>query len=219
MTSQPPCSCSNSKDGFCWVSLLAEVSICAGNSKEKRPLPRSDTFSVARMQELPWQRVIFTTWYQTCFCGSNLVIQRLTVVWRQTNVSRPDKTEKIAFFCSSVTSFTVHLWKYQLHNLEHFKQHEKPRNDQGCPSRHFDTTGSMSLQRNSALSMRTICFSKPVSELVLQTGLTRPRSWTEEVSDLGRGLFSFELPAQIETSASRELLGWSLENECKRSIG
>jgi hypothetical protein len=62
----------------------------------------------------------------------------------------------------------------------------------------------MSLQRNSALSMRTICFSKPVTELVLQTGLTRPRSWTEEVSDLGRGLFSFEFPAQIETSASRE---------------
>jgi hypothetical protein len=31
-----------------WVqpSLLAEVSICAGNSKEKRPLPRSDTSSV-----------------------------------------------------------------------------------------------------------------------------------------------------------------------------
>jgi hypothetical protein len=56
----------------------------------------------------------------------------------------------------------------------------------------------MSLQRNSALSMRTICFSKPVSELPLQTGLTRPRSWTEEVSDLGRDLFSFE------TSASRE---------------
>ena len=28
------------------VSLLAEVSICAGNSKEKRPLPRSDTSSV-----------------------------------------------------------------------------------------------------------------------------------------------------------------------------
>ena len=27
-------------------SLLAEVSICAGNSKEKRPLPRSDTSSV-----------------------------------------------------------------------------------------------------------------------------------------------------------------------------
>ena len=52
--------------------------------------------------------------------------------------------------------------------------------------------------------MRTICFSKPVSELVSQTGLTRPRSWTEEVSDLGRGLFSFEFPAQIETSASRE---------------
>ena len=52
--------------------------------------------------------------------------------------------------------------------------------------------------------MRTICFSKPVSELVLQTGLTRPRSWTEEVSDLGRGLFSFEFPAQIETSASKE---------------
>ena len=63
----------------------------------------------------------------------------------------------------------------------------------------------MSLQRNSALSMRTICFSKPVSELVLQTGLTRPRSWTEEVSDLGRRLFSFEFPAQIETSASREV--------------
>jgi hypothetical protein len=53
--------------------------------------------------------------------------------------------------------------------------------------------------------MRTICFSKPVSELVLQTGLTRPPSWTEEVSDLGRGLFSFEFPAQIETSASREV--------------
>ena len=63
----------------------------------------------------------------------------------------------------------------------------------------------MSLQRNSALSMRIICFSKPVSELVLQTGLTRPRSWTEEMSDLGRGLFSFEFPAHIETSASREL--------------
>jgi hypothetical protein len=62
----------------------------------------------------------------------------------------------------------------------------------------------MSLQRNSALSMRAICFSKPVSELVLQTGLTRPRSWTEEVSYLGRGLFSFQFPAQIETSASRE---------------
>jgi hypothetical protein len=58
-------------------------------------------------------------------------------------------------------------------------------------SRHFDTTGSTSLQRNSALSMRTIYFPKQVSELVLQTGLTRPRSWTEEVSDLGRGLFSF----------------------------
>ena len=28
------------------TSLLAEVSICAGNSKEKRPLPRSDTSSV-----------------------------------------------------------------------------------------------------------------------------------------------------------------------------
>ena len=27
-------------------SLLEEVSICAGNSKEKRPLPRSDTSSV-----------------------------------------------------------------------------------------------------------------------------------------------------------------------------
>jgi hypothetical protein len=33
---------------------------------------------------------------------------------------------------------------------------------------------------NSALRMRTICFPKPVSELVLQTGLARPRSWTEE---------------------------------------
>jgi hypothetical protein len=55
----------------------------------------------------------------------------------------------------------------------------------------------MSLQRNSALSLRTICLSKPVSELVLQTGLTRPRLWTEEVSDLGRGLFFFEFPAQI----------------------
>jgi hypothetical protein len=59
------------------ISLLAEVSICAGNSKEKRPLSRSDTFSVAHVQELPWQRVVFTTWYQTGFCGSNLVIQRL----------------------------------------------------------------------------------------------------------------------------------------------
>ena len=57
-----------------------------------------------------------------------------------------------------------------------------------CASCHFDTTGSMSLQRNSALSMRTICFSKSVSELVIQTGLTRPQSWTEEVSDLGRPL-------------------------------
>jgi hypothetical protein len=28
------------------ISLLAEVSICAGNSKEKRHLPRSDTSSV-----------------------------------------------------------------------------------------------------------------------------------------------------------------------------
>ena len=31
---------------FDQLSLLAEVSICAGNSKEKRPLPRSDTSSV-----------------------------------------------------------------------------------------------------------------------------------------------------------------------------
>jgi hypothetical protein len=45
----------------CITSLLAEVSICAGNSKKKKPLPRSDTFSVAHVQELPWQRVIFTT--------------------------------------------------------------------------------------------------------------------------------------------------------------
>ena len=29
---------------------------------------------------------------------------------------------------------------------------------------------------------------------------------TENVSDLGRGLFSFEFPAQIETSASREII-------------
>ena len=72
-----------------------------------------------------------------------------------------------------------------------FKQHEKPQNDHAVQAAYFDTTGSMSLQHNSALSMHTICFSKPVSELVLQTGLTRPRSWTEEVSDLGRGLFSF----------------------------
>ena len=71
---------------------------------------------------------------------------------------------------------------------------------------------SFVLLRNSALSMRTICFSKPVSELVLQTGLTRPRSWTEEVSDLGRGLFSFEFPAQIETSASRESSRKSSDN-------
>jgi hypothetical protein len=28
------------------TSLQAEVSICAGNSKEKRPLPRSDTYPV-----------------------------------------------------------------------------------------------------------------------------------------------------------------------------
>ena len=65
----------------------------------------------------------------------------------------------------------------------------------------------MSLQRNSALSMRTICFPKLVSELVLQTGLTRPRSWTEEVSDHGamvrsrqRSLLLVRFPAQIETS-------------------
>jgi hypothetical protein len=57
----------------------------------------------------------------------------------------------------------------------------------------------LTLRALHALSMRTICFSKLVSELALQTGLTRPRSWTEEVSDLGRGLFSFE------TSASREI--------------
>ena len=67
--------------------------------------------------------------------------------------------------------------------------------------------------------MRTICFSKPVSELVLQTGLTRPRSWTEEVSDLGRGLFSFEFPAQKETSASREVKNMlSLLTQRERSI-
>jgi hypothetical protein len=36
---------------------------------------------------------------------------------------------------------------------------------------------TLSLQRNSALRMRTICFAKPVSELILPTGLT------EEVSD------------------------------------
>jgi hypothetical protein len=62
----------------------------------------------------------------------------------------------------------------------------------------------MSLQRNSALSMRTICFSKPVSELVLQTGLTRPRSWTEEVSVSRQRSLLLRFPAQIETSASRE---------------
>jgi hypothetical protein len=60
----------------------------------------------------------------------------------------------------------------------------------------------MSLQRNSALSMRTICFSKPVSELVLQTGLTRPRSWTEEVSVSRQRSLLLRFPAQIETSAS-----------------
>ena len=35
-----------SANGSVKGSLLAEVSICAGNSKEKRPLPRSDTSSV-----------------------------------------------------------------------------------------------------------------------------------------------------------------------------
>jgi hypothetical protein len=62
----------------------------------------------------------------------------------------------------------------------------------------------MLLQRNSALSMRTICFSIPVSELALQTGLTRPRSWTEEVSDLGRGLFSFETYQQGTREITRQ---------------
>jgi hypothetical protein len=100
-------------------------------AKEKRPLPRSDTFSVAHVQKLPWQRVMFTTWYQTGFCGSNLEIQRLTVVWRQTNVSRPDKTERLLSFVLLSLLSQFHLWKYQLHNLEHFKQHEKPRNDHG----------------------------------------------------------------------------------------
>jgi hypothetical protein len=84
-----------------------------------------------------------------------------------------------------------HLWKYQLHNLEHFQITWKTSKWPRWASCHFDTTGSISLQRNSARSMCTICFPKPVSELVLQTGFTRPRSWTEEVSDLGRGLFSF----------------------------
>jgi hypothetical protein len=112
-------------------SLLAEVSICAGNSKEKRPLPRSDTFYVAHVQELPWQRVIFTTWYQTGFCGSNLVIQRLTVVWRQTKLMYlgPTKQKILIYFVLLSLLSQFHLWKYQLHNLEHFKQHEKPRND------------------------------------------------------------------------------------------
>jgi hypothetical protein len=36
----------NISDGSEIISLLAEVSICAGNSKEKRPLPRSDSSSV-----------------------------------------------------------------------------------------------------------------------------------------------------------------------------
>jgi hypothetical protein len=122
------------------------------------------------------------------------------------NVSRPNKTENINLFCSSVTAFTVSSLKISITQLRALQTTWETSKWPRCPSRHFDTTGSMSLQRNSALSMRTICFSKPVLELVLQTGLTRPRSWTEEVSDLGRDLFSFEFPAQIETSASRELV-------------
>jgi hypothetical protein len=160
-------------------------------AKEKRPQPRSDTLSAAHAQGLPWHRVTFTTWYQAGFYGNNLLNQRLTVVWRQTNVSRPDKTEQIAFFCLLSLLSQFHLWKCQLHNLEHIQTTWKTSKWPRWASRHFDTTGSMSLERNSVLSMRTICFPKPVSELVLQTGVTRPRSWTEEVSDLGKGLFSF----------------------------
>ena len=62
----------------------------------------------------------------------------------------------------------------------------------------------MSLQHNSALSMRTICFPKLVSELVLQTGLTCPRSWTEEVSDLGRA----QPRSQALPSCLRKDPGW-----------
>jgi hypothetical protein len=165
-------------------------------AKEKRPLPRSDTFSVAHVQELPWQLVNFTTWYQTGFCGSNLVIQRLTVVWRQTNVSWPDKTEKIAFFCSCHCFHSFIFENINYITLERFQTTWKTSKWPRYASCHFDTTGSMSLQRNSALSMRTICFSKSVSELVLQTGLTRPESWTDEVSDLGTlGSLLFRFPA------------------------
>jgi hypothetical protein len=154
------------------------------------PLPRSDTLIFCRacariaMTTSDFHHVISNRFFK------DLVIQRLyTVVWRQTNVSRPDKTEKIAFFCSSVTAFTVSSLKISITWLRALQTTWKTSKWPRCASRHFDTTGSMSLQRNSALSMRTICFSKPVSELALQTGLTRPQSWTEEVSDLGRGLF------------------------------
>ena len=85
----------------------------------------------------------------------------------------PRKQKKIAFFCSSAFDFTISFLKISI-TLSTFKQHEKPRNDHAGQAAiltlqaqcHY-TTGLMSLQRNSALSLCTICFPKPVSELVL----------------------------------------------------
>jgi hypothetical protein len=108
----------------CWQRSLFVL-----GTRRRRDLCLDLTRFLSRMcKNCHDNEVIFTTWYQTGFCGSNLVIQRLTVVWRQTNVSRPDKTEKLLSFVLLSLLSQFHLWKYQLHNLEHFKQHEKPRN-------------------------------------------------------------------------------------------
>jgi hypothetical protein len=111
-------------DSLCFYelshSLLAEVSICAGKRRRRdlcQPLPGSDTFSVAHVHKLPWQRVIFITWYQTGFCGSNLVIQRLNVVWRQTNYLGPIKQKRLLSFVLLSLLSQFHLWKYQLYRV------------------------------------------------------------------------------------------------------
>jgi hypothetical protein len=106
----------------------------------------------------------------------------------------------ISFVLLSLLS-QFHLWKYQLHNLEHFQITWKTSKWPRWASRHFDTTSSISLQRNSARSMCTICFPKPVScrtcfanwfdsSTIMDWGSVRSRQ---------RSLL-LHFPAQIETS-------------------
>jgi hypothetical protein len=101
---------------FAWMSIpFWQRSLFVLGTRRRRDLCLDLTRFLSRMCKNCHDNEWFSARdIKPVFAGATWFEGNQTVVWRQSNVSRPDKTEKIAFFCSSVTAFTVSSLKISI---------------------------------------------------------------------------------------------------------